>query len=58
MSMTKNVATTIKNNNISDAWYGDSEWHDLLKHYVGGDHINITEALSFHRAAKSLLYSN
>ena len=42
MIMTKNVAITIK----PDEWYSDDKLHGLLEHYVGGDHINITGALS------------
>ena len=32
--------------NQSDEWYSDDKLHGLLEHYVGGDHINVTGALS------------
>ena len=40
------MAKKLSNINQSNDWYSGEKLHDLLEHYVGDDHINITGALS------------
>ena len=36
----------LSNISQSNDWYSGEKLHDLLEHYISGDHVNVTDALS------------